>query len=137
MTPPPANKKKEIGIPDRHDDRNSTLGRGLRGQQAGELKRQTQSVDAQEGRFRIFTGVRGRGILRSSFAGSCTDHPPRAARMASEARHAALEGSNMLWCWMDMQRDECPVPATLVLCTLLTDSRPGGVHKTKNRAYSL
>src|SRR5215212_1206812 len=61
MTPPPANKKKEIGIPDRHDDRNSTLGRGLRGQQAGELKRQTQSVDAQEGRFRIFTGVRGRG----------------------------------------------------------------------------
>jgi hypothetical protein len=27
----------------------------LREQQAGELKRQTQSVDVQEGRFRIFT----------------------------------------------------------------------------------
>jgi hypothetical protein len=64
---PPANEKKEIGIPDRHDDRNSTLGRGLRGQQAGELKCQTQSVDAQEGRFRIFTEVPGRGLLGSTF----------------------------------------------------------------------
>jgi len=89
MTPPPANKKKEIGIPDRHDDRNSTLGRGLRGQQAGELKRQTQSVDAQEGRFRIFTGVRGRGILRSSDAGSCINLPLGEQSMSTEATHAA------------------------------------------------
>jgi hypothetical protein len=31
-------------------------------QQAGELKRQTQSVDVQERRFRIFTQVPGRGF---------------------------------------------------------------------------
>jgi hypothetical protein len=65
MTPPPANKKKryeEIRILDGHDDRNSTLGRGLRGQQAGELKRQRQSVDVQEGRFRIFMQVPGETV---------------------------------------------------------------------------
>src|ERR671916_150601 len=33
----------------------------------------------------LFTGVRGRGILRSSLAGSCIELSPRAARMASEA----------------------------------------------------
>ena len=41
----------------------------------------------------LFTGVRGRGILRSSFAGSCIERPLRGARMASEATPATEEGT--------------------------------------------
>src|SRR5215216_1677839 len=37
----------------------------------------------------LFTGVRGRGILRSPFAGSYIDRPPRGVRMASKALLAA------------------------------------------------
>src|SRR5215217_975405 len=40
-----------------------------------------------------FQTVSGRGILRSSFAGSCIECPPRGERMPSEATHAAWEGS--------------------------------------------
>jgi hypothetical protein len=36
----------------------------------------------------LFSGVRGRKILRRSFAGSCIDLPLRAARMALEPTHA-------------------------------------------------
>src|SRR5215213_8336259 len=46
----------------------------------------------------LFTGVRGRGILRSSFAGSCIDLALRGVRMASEAHHAArVSEIYMLW----------------------------------------
>jgi hypothetical protein len=41
----------------------------------------------------LFTGVRGRGILRSPFAGWCIDGPPRGVRMASKALHAAWRRS--------------------------------------------
>ena len=54
-------------------------------------------------RCRLFTGVRGRGILRSPFAGSCIECPPRVARMASEATHATWEGST---CCGGAQRSE-------------------------------
>jgi hypothetical protein len=41
----------------------------------------------------LFTEVRGRGILRSSLAGSCIDLPLRGARMASAVRYAACRSS--------------------------------------------
>src|SRR5829696_2396546 len=41
----------------------------------------------------LFTEVPRRGILRSSLAGSCIERPPRVARMAPEAHHAAWEGT--------------------------------------------
>jgi len=37
----------------------------------------------------LFTEVPRSGILRSPFAGSCIDRPPRGVRMASKALHAA------------------------------------------------
>src|SRR5215212_7191369 len=49
---------------------------------------------------------RGRGILRTSDARSCIDPPLRSARMASKALSRRVAGLYMLWCWMDMQRDE-------------------------------
>ena len=42
----------------------------------------------------LFTRVRGSGILRSPFAGSCIDRPPRGVRMASKALHAAWRRSS-------------------------------------------
>src|SRR5829696_9267789 len=44
----------------------------------------------------LFTQPRRRKILRSSDAGSCIDRPLRAARMASEARHAAWRRSTVV-----------------------------------------
>jgi hypothetical protein len=44
----------------------------------------------------LFTGVRGIVILRSHFAGSCIDRPPRGVRMASKGLHAAWRRSNHL-----------------------------------------
>jgi hypothetical protein len=41
----------------------------------------------------LFTESRRRGILGSSFAGSCIDRLPKMAMMASEAHHAASEGT--------------------------------------------
>src|SRR5215207_3493458 len=42
----------------------------------------------------LFTRVRGRGILRSPFAGSCIDRPPGGVRMASKALHAVRRRSS-------------------------------------------
>src|SRR5918998_564128 len=41
----------------------------------------------------LFTGVRGSGILRSSFARSCIERSPRVPKMPSKAAHAAGEGT--------------------------------------------
>src|SRR5215212_3717082 len=41
----------------------------------------------------LFSGVRGRGILRSSDAGSCIDRPLRGPRMASKVAHGAWWGT--------------------------------------------
>src|SRR5918994_4971356 len=46
--------------------------------------------------FALFTGVRGRGILRSPFAGSCIDRPPGGLRMASKALHVAWQRSTLV-----------------------------------------
>src|SRR5215217_6544124 len=54
----------------------------------------------------LFTQVPGRGILRSSDAESCIGHPLRSASIASKALHAAWRRVYILWCWMEMQRDE-------------------------------
>jgi hypothetical protein len=43
--------------------------------------------------FRPFSDSLIRGILRSPFAGSCIDRPPRGVRMTSKALHAAWRRS--------------------------------------------
>jgi hypothetical protein len=44
----------------------------------------------------LFNQPRRSGILRSPFAGSCIDRPPRGLRMASKALHAAWRWSTHL-----------------------------------------
>src|SRR5919107_1706797 len=64
-------------------------------------------------------------FLRSSFAGSCIDRPPGGVRMASKALHAVRRRPYILWCWMDMQRDESdPAPP-----------RPDLLRVGKDRSY--
>ena len=76
----------------------------------------------------LFTQVRGRGILRSSFAGSCIDPPLRGARMASKALHAAWRRSTSCgggWICREMNAPARAITLAAVLCTFLTHACSG------------
>jgi hypothetical protein len=75
----------------------------------------------------LFTGVRGRGILRTSFAGSCIDRPPRSVRMASKALHASWRRTTSCDVgWICSQTNDSAIAITLatVLCTPLPHACP-------------
>jgi hypothetical protein len=70
--------------------------------------------------------VRGRGILRSPFAGSCIDRPPRGVRMASKALHAAWRRSTSCgvgWICSETNAPAMVITLTAVLCTFLPYAR--------------
>jgi hypothetical protein len=71
--------------------------------------------------------VRGRGVLRSSLAGSCIDHLLRDARMVSKALHAAwLRSASCDVGWRCRETNDPAIAITLaaVLCTPLPHACP-------------
>src|SRR5918994_2017670 len=63
----------------------------------------------------LFTGLRGRGILRSSDARSCIDPPLRGARMASKAFHAAWRRSTYCGVGWICRETNAPVMAIMLI----------------------
>jgi hypothetical protein len=67
----------------------------------------------------LFTEVRGRGILRSSDAGSCINRPPGAAERGSKGLHTACEGLRLVAVHEDAVRCLGPVEAFRALARAL------------------
>ena len=79
-------------------------------------------VDTMIDKYALFTRVRRRGILRTSFARSCIDRPPRDARMASKTLHTSWRRSTSCGLgWICSQTNDPAIAITLaaVLCTPL------------------